>query len=59
MNIQKYEKYIKMATSTTSVILPVMTMPQLLVIWMNQDASNVSLLTWSIYLCSAITWLLY
>ena len=38
---------------------PLMTIPQILEIWLNKDAGRVSLITWSIYILSAICWLIY
>jgi uncharacterized protein with PQ loop repeat len=34
----------------------VMTIPQVLTIWVGQQAAGVSLLSWSAYLASAILW---
>ena len=39
-----------------SVFTVVMTIPQVLTIWVGQQAAGVSLLSWSAYLASAILW---
>ena len=40
-----------------SVFTMLMTLPQVLTIWIGQQAGGVSLFTWSAYLVSAILWL--
>ena len=40
----------------TSVFTMLMTIPQVLTIWVGQKAAGVSLLSWSAYLASAIIW---
>lgn len=42
-----------------SVFTMLMTIPQVLTIWVGQQATGVSLLSWSAYLVSAILWLWY
>ena len=37
----------------------IMTVPQVLGIWVNHNASGVSLAAWSAYLISAVLWLLH
>ena len=39
-----------------SVFTMLMTIPQVLTIWVGQQAAGVSLLSWSAYLASAILW---
>jgi uncharacterized protein with PQ loop repeat len=39
-----------------SIFTMVMTIPQVLTIWVGQQAAGVSLLSWSAYLASAILW---
>jgi uncharacterized protein with PQ loop repeat len=39
-----------------SVFTMLMTIPQVLTIWVGQQAAGVSLLSWSAYLVSAILW---
>jgi uncharacterized protein with PQ loop repeat len=40
-----------------SVFTMLMTIPQVLTIWVGHQAAGVSLLTWSTYLLSAVLWL--
>ena len=42
-----------------SVVSMVMTVPQVLTIWVGHNASGVSLASWSAYLASACLWLVY
>jgi uncharacterized protein with PQ loop repeat len=42
-----------------SVITMLMTVPQVLTIWIDGNAGGVSILSWSAYLLSACLWLVY
>jgi len=42
-----------------SVVTLLMTIPQVLIIWLSGDASGVSLASWSAYLASACLWFVY
>jgi uncharacterized protein with PQ loop repeat len=42
-----------------AIIQPLMTIPQILVIFGNQSAKNVSILTWSAYNLASMVWLYY
>jgi uncharacterized protein with PQ loop repeat len=42
-----------------AVIEPLMTIPQILEIWVKQQAAGVSSLTWGFYLLSAVIWTIY
>lgn len=42
-----------------SVVTMVMTVPQVLTIWVTHDASGVSLISWSTYLAAACLWFVY
>lgn len=42
-----------------SVFTLLMTIPQVLTIWIGQQAAGVSILSWSAYLISAVLWLWY
>ena len=42
-----------------SVFTLLMTVPQVLAIWVRRDAHNVSLLSWGAYLLSACLWFVY
>jgi uncharacterized protein with PQ loop repeat len=39
-----------------SIFTLVMTVPQILTIWVSQQAAGVSVLSWSAYLLSAVLW---
>ncbi len=42
-----------------AIVSPLMTIPQLWKIWIEQNASGISLITWSTYLLVSIVWLSY
>lgn len=42
-----------------SIFTMVMTVPQVLTIWVGHNASGVSILSWGTYLFSALLWLVY
>jgi uncharacterized protein with PQ loop repeat len=42
-----------------SVVTMLMTVPQVVAIWVSQDAGGVSLLSWAAYLVSACLWFVY
>ena len=42
-----------------SIFTMLMTLPQIVTIWTQRQASGVSVLTWSAYLVSAVLWLWY
>ena len=42
-----------------SVLTMLLTIPQVLTIWLNGNASGVSLVSWGAYLCSACLWFVY
>lgn len=42
-----------------AVITPVMTIPQIAKIWVDQNVSGISVITWSTYLLATVFWLLY
>lgn len=42
-----------------SVVTMLMTVPQVLTVWVDQNASGVSLLSWGAYLFSACLWFVY
>jgi uncharacterized protein with PQ loop repeat len=42
-----------------SVVTLLMTIPQVLTVWVSQDATGVSLASWSAYLASACLWFGY
>ncbi len=42
-----------------AIVIPLMTIPQILKIWVNKSAQDVSLISWIAYLFSALCWLTY
>ena len=42
-----------------SIFTMIMTVPQVLAIWVGQQAAGVSIVSWSAYLASAVLWLWY
>ena len=42
-----------------AIIIPLMTIPQIWVIWVNKSAQDMSLITWGAFLVSAFVWLIY
>lgn len=42
-----------------AVVIPLMTLPQIISIWGTRSAANVSLSTWLAYLFSATCWLIH
>lgn len=42
-----------------SIFTMLMTIPQVLTIWLSQQAAGVSMLSWGAYLVSAVVWLWY
>lgn len=42
-----------------SIITILMTIPQVLSVWMNRSGKGVSIITWSTYLVSACVWLVH
>ena len=50
------DKKLRTLMGGISVFTMVMTVPQVLTIWIGQHAAGVSLLTWSTYLLSAMIW---
>lgn len=50
------EKALRRALGGMSIFTMLMTVPQVLTIWVGQQAAGVSVLSWSAYLLSAILW---
>jgi len=49
------EKFLRLL----SVVTMLMTVPQVLTVWVGRDAGGVSLLSWAAYLFSACLWFVY
>ena len=55
----KWKRFLDRAAYFFAVFGPVMTIPQVLRIWVGKDASGVSPISWSAYLVVAVFWLTY
>ena len=53
------EKMMRRLLGSLSIFTMLMTIPQVLTIWVGHQAAGVSLLSWSAYLISAVLWLWY
>ena len=53
------EKMMKQLLGGLSIFTLVMTVPQILTIWVSRQAAGVSLLSWSSYFISALAWFWY
>src|SRR4029434_4480502 len=47
------------ALRSLSIITMILTVPQVLAVWVSQNASGVSLISWCAYLVSACLWFVY
>lgn len=52
----KPETLLRRLLGAMSIFTLLMTVPQILTIWVNQQAAGVSVLSWSAYLLSAVLW---
>lgn len=55
----KWKRFMDKAIYVIGVAGPIMTIPQLMKIWVEKDASGVSVISWSSYLVIAVFWLTY
>jgi uncharacterized protein with PQ loop repeat len=53
------ERVTKQILAGLSIFTLLMTVPQILVIWLSRQAAGVSLLSWSAYWVSAFVWFFY
>ena len=53
------ERVMKRLLGSLSIFTMLMTIPQVLTIWVGHQAARVSLLSWSAYLISAVLWFWY
>ncbi len=53
------KKFVDKSIYIVALFGPLMTIPQLLKIWVDQNATGVSALSWSGYLIAALFWLFY
>jgi uncharacterized protein with PQ loop repeat len=57
--VPKAGKKLEMLITFVAVFEPLMTFPQIMVIWSSHKAQGVSIMTWSLYTVSAVVWLAY
>jgi len=55
----KLKRFVDRAIYVVALLGPVMTIPQILKIWVSQNATGVSLLSWLAYLFIAFFWVFY
>jgi len=55
----KFKNFVDKAVYFVGAFGIIMTLPQLMKIWVDKNASGVSAVSWSAYLVAAIFWLLY
>lgn len=53
------EHWLRRLLGTMSLFTMLMTVPQVWIIWVGQQATGVSLLSWGAYLISAVLWFWY
>ncbi len=55
----KFKKFIDKGIYAVGVFGPIMTVPQVIKIWVEQNAAGVSVVSWASYLLAAVFWLVY
>jgi len=55
----EFKRFMDRAIYIIGIIGPIMTIPQLMKIWVEKNASGVSAISWGAYLFTAIFWLIY
>ena len=55
----KWKRFVDRVIYPVSIFGPIMTLPQIMQIWVNKNASGVSSVSWAAYLVTAIFWLVY
>lgn len=55
----KWKRLLDKIIYFVGIFVPIVTIPQLLEIWVNKNASGVSLISWSGYLIAVSFWFLY
>lgn len=55
----RQKHYIDKVIYVFAIIVPLMTIPQALKIWMNADAKGVSILAWATYFIASFFWIIY
>ncbi len=56
---KKSIRFMDKAVYIVGIIGPLMTIPQLMKIWIEQNVSGISILSWGTYLFTALFWLVY
>lgn len=59
LHTKRYVRFIDKTVYLVAIFAPLMTIPQILAIWVNRNAQDVSLTTWILYTFAALFWLLY
>jgi uncharacterized protein with PQ loop repeat len=57
--VHDWKNFIDRSIYVMGVVGPIMTIPQLSKIWIEKNASGVSVISWSTYLVTAFVWLAY
>ncbi|MBU0530099.1 MAG: PQ-loop domain-containing transporter [Candidatus Aenigmatarchaeota archaeon] len=55
----KWKRLLDKLIYMIGMIAPIMTIPQVLQIWVEQNASGISILTWSAWTVVAVFWIIY
>jgi uncharacterized protein with PQ loop repeat len=55
----RYIRFIDRAIYVVAMVGPIMTIPQLCKIWVEQSAAGISVITWTAYIFVTIFWLMY
>jgi len=55
----KYKRFLDKSIYAVGISGPLMTIPQLLSVWVEKSVDGLSLLSWSWYFITAIVWLIY
>lgn len=58
-SITKFQKVLDKLIYVVAVIGPLMTLPQVLKIWLGKDATGVSVISWGAFLLLNVFWLSY
>ncbi|MBU0598275.1 hypothetical protein KKF61_04790 [Patescibacteria group bacterium] len=56
---QPWKRFLDKIIYAAGIAGPIITIPQILVIWQKQDAEGVSLISWGGYLFLSVIWLIY
>lgn len=56
---KQQKQLIKRSVLLIAVVEPIMTLPQVLKIWIDKEAGGLSSITWGFYILAALIWLLY